>query len=133
MKNIDNWTAILGAIIGGIMTFLDPVKWFMGFTAMLCIFDFVTGVRAAAAKGIKITSKGFYRSVEKIMVYFIAIITAEGMRVLFIEQMPFPYMVAGIISLTETKSIFENVKVITGTDLGEMITRKIEELIKNRR
>jgi hypothetical protein len=64
-----------------------------------------------------------YRTTEKIVVYFVAILIFEGAKNTFSIPFPITYMVAMMISGTELYSVAENVKRITGLELGTLITR----------
>lgn len=96
-------------------------------------FDFATGVRAAKARKEKIRSRGFFRTVEKIVLYFLAILLSEGMKEVFNLPIPITYMVSGIIALTEFQSNLENISDITGTQLWPSIKDKIEGLFKSKK
>jgi len=64
-----------------------------------------------------------YRTTEKIVVYFVSILIFEGAKNTFSIPVPITYMVAMMIAGTELFSIAENVKRITGVELGTLISR----------
>jgi uncharacterized membrane protein len=108
---------------GFIASFFIPIKGFLIFTIFVVFADTVTGIKAAKKEGQKISSKGLYRTTEKIIVYFVAILIFEGAKNTFSIPFPITYMVAMMISATELFSVAENIKRITGVELGTLISR----------
>jgi phage-related holin len=108
---------------GFIFSFFVPIKGFLLFTVAVVFADTITGIKAAKKEGQKISSKGLYRTTEKIVVYFVSILIFEGAKNTFSIPVPITYMVAMMIAATELFSIAENVKRITGVELGTLITR----------
>ena len=108
---------------GFIFSFFLPIKHFLLFTICAVIADTITGIKAARKEGKAITSKGLYRTTEKIVVYFVSIMIFEGAKNTFSIPIPITYMVASMIAGTELFSIAENVKRITGVNLGTVIVR----------
>jgi len=108
---------------GFVASFFIPIKGFLIFTIFVVFADTVTGIKAAKKEGQKISSKGLYRTTEKIIVYFVAILIFEGAKNTFSIPFPITYMVAMMISATELFSVAENIKRITGVELGTLITK----------
>ena len=108
---------------GFIFSFIFPIKHFLLFTVAVVLADTITGIKAARKEGQTITSKGLYRTTEKIVVYFVSIMIFEGAKNTFSIPIPITYMVASIIAGTELFSIAENVKRITGVNLGTVIIK----------
>ena len=108
---------------GFIFSFIFPIKHFLLFTVAVVLADTITGIKAARKEGQTITSKGLYRTTEKIVVYFVSIMIFEGAKNTFSIPIPITYMVASMIAGTELFSIAENVKRITGVNLGTVIIR----------
>jgi len=108
---------------GFIFSFFLPIKNFLLFSVAVVIADTITGIKAARKEGQKITSKGLYRTTEKIVVYFVSIMIFESAKNTFSIPIPITYMVASMIAGTELFSIAENVKRITGVNLGTVIIR----------
>jgi hypothetical protein len=78
------------ATIGGwLLSKIIPISPFLIFTVILVFCDLVTGIIAAKNRKEKITSFKIRRTVVKIVLYFIAILLAEGMRDIFIKQIFF--------------------------------------------
>ena len=118
------WEKITYAICcGWIFSFFIPIKGFLIFTIFVVFADMGTGIMAAKKEGQKINSKGLYRTIEKIVVYFCAILIFEGARNTFSLPFNITYMTAFLIAAVELTSISENIKRITGVNLRTLITR----------
>ena len=118
------WEKITYAICcGWIFSFFIPIKGFLIFTIFVVFADMGTGILAAKKEGQKINSRGLYRTIEKIIVYFCAILIFEGARNTFSLPFNITYMAAFLIATVELYSISENIKRITGVNLGVLITR----------
>ena len=118
------WEKITYAICcGWIASFFIPIKGFLIFTIFVVFADMGTGIMAAKKEGQKINSRGLYRTIEKIIVYFCAILIFEGARNTFSLPFNITYMAAFLIATVELYSISENIKRITGVNLGVLITR----------
>jgi uncharacterized membrane protein len=68
----------LALTTGFIFSFFFPIKGFLLFTVGVVIADTITGIKAAKKEGKAITSKGLYRTTEKIVVYFASILIFHG-------------------------------------------------------
>lgn len=108
---------------GFIFSFFFPIKHFLLFTIGVVIADTITGIKAAKKEGKAITSKGLYRTTEKIVVYFTSILIFHGAQLTFAIPVPIVYLVSSVIAGTELFSIAENVKRITGVELDTLISR----------
>ena len=108
---------------GVLFSFFLPIKHFLIFTIFVVFADTVTGIMAARKEGKAITSKGLYRTTEKIVVYFTSILIFHGAQLTFAIPVPIVYLVSSVIAGTELFSVAENVKRITGVNLGTIIVR----------
>lgn len=108
---------------GWIASFFIPIKGFLIFTVFVVFTDMGTGILAAKKEGQKINSRGLYRTMEKIVVYFCGILIFEGARNTFSIPFNITYMTAFLMAAVELTSISENIKRITGVNLGTLITR----------
>ena len=118
------WEKITYAICcGWTFSFFIPIKGFLIFTVFVVFADMATGIIAAKKEGQNINSRGLYRTIEKIVVYFCAILIFEGARNTFSLPFNITYMAAFLIATVELYSISENIKRITGVNLGVLITR----------
>lgn len=96
------------------------------FAAFILIFiDLVLGVWRAKKVGEKITSKELRRSVNKICAYELAIISAFIVEKYMLD-FPVVHSVTALIGLSEIKSIFENIHIITGIDFWQALTSKLQ-------
>jgi len=108
---------------GFIASFFIPIKGFLLFTVFVVFADTVTGILAARKRGEEITSKGLYRTSQKCLVYLCGIMIFEGARLTFNLPFNITYMVAFTIATTELFSIAENIKSITGVNIGVLVLR----------
>ena len=108
---------------GWIASFFIPIKGFLIFIVFVVFADMGTGILAAKKEGQKINSRGLYRTMEKIVVYFCGILIFEGARNTFSIPFNITYMTAFLMAAVELTSISENIKRITGVNLGTLITR----------
>jgi uncharacterized membrane protein len=108
---------------GFIASFFIPIKGFLLFTVFVVFADTITGILAARKRGEPITSKGLYRTSQKVVVYFVGIMIFEGARNTFSLPFNITYMVAFTIATTELYSISENIKSMTGVNIGTLILR----------
>lgn len=108
---------------GFIASFFIPIKGFLLFTVFVVFTDTITGILAARKRGEQITSKGLYRTSQKIVTYFCGIMIFHGASITFGLPSQITYSVSFIIAATELFSISENIKSITGTNIGTIILR----------
>jgi uncharacterized membrane protein len=108
---------------GIIFSFILPIKHFLIFTIFVVFADTVTGILAARKRGEPITSKGLYRTSQKILTYFCGIMIFHGASITFGLPFQIVYSVSFLIAFTELYSISENIKVITGVNLKTFIFR----------
>ena len=108
---------------GIIFSFIFPIKHFLIFTIFVVFADTVTGIMAARKRGEPITSKGLYRTSQKVVTYFCGIMIFHGASITFQLPSQVTYSVSFIIAATELFSISENIKSITGTNIGTIILR----------
>ena len=108
---------------GFVASFFIPIKGFLLFTIFVVFADTISGVLASKKQAIEINSRGLYRTIEKIIVYFLSILIFEGAKQTFSIPLNISYMVASMIAVVELTSISENVKKITGVNLGTFILR----------
>lgn len=108
---------------GFVASFFIPIKGFLLFTVFVVFADTISGVLASKKQAIEINSRGLYRTIEKIIVYFLSILIFEGAKQTFSIPLNISYMVASMIAVVELTSISENVKKITGVNLGTLILR----------
>jgi len=121
MKIWNTVEAALGGLFGLALGFIMPIWPFIATAIALVFADAVTGVMAAKKRGDKITSRGFYRTSQKIVVYMASILACEGVRIVFVPSIPVTYTAAAAICVTELKSILENTRSVSGVNIFQQI------------
>src|SRR6056297_2990364 len=111
----------IAAASGWLTSFVMPIKHFLVFVFVLVLFDLLTGINAAKSRKESVSSRRLGRTVTKIIHYSIAILASEGMRYVFVPVVPVTWVTAFVISLTEFKSLIENVESVTGVDLWKSL------------
>jgi uncharacterized membrane protein len=112
---------------GVIFSFFLPIKHFLIFTIFVVFADTVTGIMAAKKRNEPITSKGLYRTSQKVVTYFCGIMIFHGASITFGLPSQIVYSVSFLISFTELYSISENIKSITGVNIGTAILKFIKK------
>lgn len=103
-----------------------PVKAILIVTGVLIIADLISGIMAAKKRGESISSAGLRRTITKIFVYNMAVVTGFLVEKYMITDIfPVSKLIAGIISVVELKSILENLNTINGTDIFKSIIEKL--------
>ena len=108
---------------GFIASFFVPIKGFLLFVIFVVFSDTFTGILAAKKRKETITSKGLYRTSQKILTYFCGIMIFHGASITFGLPSQIVYSVSFLISFTELYSISENIKSITGVNLATTILK----------
>jgi len=85
---------------GVLFSFFLPIKHFLIFTIFVVFADTVTGIMAARKRNEPITSKGLYRTSQKVVVYFVGIMIFHGASVTFGLPSQIVYSVSFLISFT---------------------------------
>lgn len=119
-------TVVLKAIGVGAASasaFFGHIYDFLLLTGVLVGIDFITGAWMAVKSGQKFSSSGMKRTVEKTVLYCIAIVATYLVEQVFISdyagdaRFGITYLCAGFIAATELQSILENVGKLTGIDI----------------
>lgn len=99
-----------------------PIKAILFVTGFLIFADLLSGTLAAKKRGEKISSAGFRRTVSKILIYNLAVISGFLVETYMVEGLlPISKLIAGVIAMVELKSILENLNSINGTDIFKTI------------
>lgn len=105
---------------------LSPIHAVMLSVGFLILADLVTGIVAARKRGEKVRSAAMRRTISKILVYQLAVISGYLLEhYLMSDIMPVAKLVAGVIGMVEFKSILENSNTIVGTDIFKSILQKL--------
>ena len=129
---LDYSTFSLAWIGGTMISFFVEIAPFIYITFLLVFVDMYTGVRAARKRGEKISSKGFFRTVEKLLIYGSTIIVCESVTKVFLIPLPITYKGALAIVITEMKSVAENMKYITGVDIMYKVTEVLNQILNKK-
>lgn len=109
-----------------LMTLLAPIKPLAIACGVLVIGDMITGMWAAYKRKEKLNSAEMRRSVSKMLIYQIAIITGFVLEKWIMQDaVPVSRIVSGVIGMVEFKSILENASIITGQDLLKLVLEKL--------
>lgn len=105
---------------------LAPVKPLLISCGALIVADMVTGMVAASKRKEKINSADMRRSVSKMVVYQVAILSAFILEKYMLHDiLPVSKVVSGVIGMVEFKSILENASVIAGEDILKLVLAKL--------
>jgi hypothetical protein len=103
-----------------------PIKGLLISCGVLIISDMITGMIAAKKRKEPIKSAEMRRSITKLLVYQIAIISGFILETYMLEGLlPISKIVAGVIGMVEFKSILENVSTIAGQDVLKLVMDKL--------
>lgn len=98
----------------------------MATVGFLIVADLVTGMIAAKKRGEKINSAAMRRTVSKMVVYQIAVISGFLLETqLLHELLPVTKVVAGVIGMVEFKSILENGNTILGVNIFKEVIKRL--------
>jgi phage-related holin len=105
---------------------MAPIKPLLLACGTLIIADMVTGIMAARKRKEPINSADMRRSLSKMVVYQVAIISAFVLETYMLEGLlPVTKVVGGVIGMVEFKSILENASTIAGQDIVKMVLDKL--------
>lgn len=103
-----------------------PIKELILVTIVLIIVDLVTGILAAKKRGEKISSAAIRRTLGKFSIYITSICVGFLMERYMLEGfIPVSKIAAGLISVVEGKSIFENLDTINGSPVFKALVQKL--------
>lgn len=118
-----NW---LKALVLASFTALAPIHGVLGATCFLIMADLGLGMWAARKRGEPITSAALRRTVSKLLIYQMAIISAFIVEhFLMADAVPVLKLCSGVIGMVELKSILENANELNGSPLFASILKAI--------
>jgi len=98
-----NWTSKL--FIASLAA-LAPIKMVIITVGFLILADLLTGIWAAKSRGEKISSSIMRRTISKIVIYQLAVISGFMLEMHILDSLvPVAKIVAGVIGMVEFKSI----------------------------
>ena len=117
---------LLGSLAIAALAVLAPIKAVLIVTFLLVLADLITGVWAAVKTKQSITSAGFRRTLVKMFIYEILVITGFLVETYLTgNSVPISKLITSFIGLTETLSIIENLNIISETNLFATILAKL--------
>jgi phage-related holin len=128
MSDVSKYTNVKVWIAGAatnLIAIILPIQKFLAIVVVMVVIDFITGIWAALVRKEKIRSRTMQRTTIKITVYLIALLTGHYIDVVFESIIQIVYALAGVIVLTEFKSVLENLSDIVGYDLVEKFASKL--------
>lgn len=112
---------VLAAAFIGIFA---PVHAIMLVTGFLIFADLVTGIMAARKRGEKISSAAMRRTISKILVYQLVIMSGFLAETYMLNGLiPISKIAASIIGITELLSILENAEKVYGQPIFKKIIK----------
>lgn len=119
-------------LIDKVQAFVMPISNFLVIMVALVIADWITGTRAAIKRKEPIVAAKMGKTIEKMALYFIALLLSEGMRRTFVPDFPITYITALSISITEFKSNVENIELVTGVQIWDSLKERFSALLKKK-
>lgn len=108
------------------LAILAPIKAVMITVGVLVFIDLATGIWAAKKRGESITSAALRRTVSKLTIYQICIISGFLLQhYLISDVVQIVNLLGGVIGMVELKSVLENSNGILGYDLFQEIIKKL--------
>lgn len=118
--------SFLKYVAAALIALLAPIKALLISVGFLIMADLITGVWAALKRKETIKSAAMRRTVSKMVIYNIAVISGFLVEVYMLEELlPVSKIVASVIGLVELKSILENANTILGADLFKTVIAKL--------
>lgn len=105
---------------------LAPIKAILISVGFLIIFDLFTGIWAASKRGEPIKSAAMRRTVSKMVIYQVAVISGFLVEQYLMNNLiPVAKLVASVIGLVELSSVLENCNSILGKNLFKSIIARL--------
>ena len=102
----------------GIIAYFTPILTSLLFVGGLVILDWLTGILKGYKNG-ELTSRKMIKKFYTGASYLIAISAVRLVEVYFGDEVPMVKPLMAVITLSELKSMRENIEAITGVDLLE--------------
>lgn len=117
---------ILLNLVAVMVAVLAPIKALMLCVGFLILADLITGIWAALKRNEKIKSAVMRRTISKMVIYNLAVISGFLVEHYMLESfLPVSKIVASVIGLVELKSILENSNHILGYSLFKSVIAKL--------
>lgn len=110
--------------VGSLIGIFAPVHAIMLVTGFLIFADLVTGILAAKKRGEKISSAVMRRTISKILVYQLVIMSGFLVEHYMLQNwIPIAKIAASIIGVTELLSILENAEQVYGVPIFKKLMK----------
>lgn len=117
----------LNNILLSLIAVISPIKPLFLVTGFLIMADFIFGLYKAKKLGEKITSRKMGNTISKLLLYNIAILSVYLLNhYVIMTTLPLEKIVAGLIGLTELKSLDESFTLLFGFSFYD----KIKKILK---
>jgi hypothetical protein len=114
------------ALALNIIALLAPIKPVLLATGVLIFADLILGVMAAKKRGEPITSSALRRTISKLFIYNITILSGFLFeKYLMGDLIPAVKLIAGVIGVVELKSILENADDVNGAPIFLSIIKSL--------
>jgi len=119
---------LIESVIAALIAIFAPIGPMLLTCGMLVIVDMITGMMAARKRKEPITSRKMKSTIVKGLVYQVAIVMAFLVETYLAQHsIPVLNITATIIGVTELKSVYENLEVITNKRLLNSIVKAISK------
>lgn len=123
MTLLAHWAKIVGL---SVLAFVLPIKPLLIGSMVMVLLDCLTGIMAARKRGEKITAAGLRRTVTKLAVYTLAIVSGSVAEKMLLDALvPVAKLVAGAIGIVEIKSVLENAQTVLGMTLFQALMARL--------
>lgn len=122
---------LLNLLLACAVIFL-PIKATLITVMVLTMADLVAGLIAARKRKEAITSSGLKRTIIKILAYEVVVMLGYLTELYMTGGLvPIVKVLAGLIGITELKSVIENLQDITGVPLMKLLVDKLGQQEKD--
>jgi phage-related holin len=120
-------------VFTALAVFIAPIKSIMIAVSILIVADAITGIWASQKKGEPFSSRKFFASITKLLIYLFLIMVSQIVELHLISQIPFVQLSVYFIVFYEFSSFLENVGVITGHDVFAFFKEQLLKLKSTRK
>jgi phage-related holin len=121
MKFFTSLETYFFGLLGMLGSFFMPIVPFLALCGLLILLDTITGIRAAMRRGENPNSKKAARIIDKTIVYSASVIACHGVESVMKLPDTVTYFAVGAIAFTELMSVLENTRVVSGTNIADVI------------
>lgn len=121
----------LKASIATVWAFIAPIHLLMFAVFFVIMVDLLTGVWAAKHGGKAITSRGLRKTIVKIFLYNLAVLTGWLIEMSVTDLLPIVKLIGAAITFTELFSVLENIQRISGTNIFKKLIDKLGDQVNS--